>query len=113
MIKHGPKKLKIYDTIEGRQPYSEWLKGLRDVTTVARIRARIDRIEEGNLGDYKPLGTGLFEFKLSFGAGYRVYFAIDGDKIILLLSGGDKGSQRKDIQKAREYWTDYLMRKRK
>ncbi len=88
--------------IEGRQPYSEWLKGLRDVTTVARIRARIDRIEEGNLGDYKPLGIGLFEFKLSFGAGYRVYFAIDGDK----------GSQRKDIQKAREYWTDYLMRKK-
>lgn len=113
MIKNGTKKLKIYDTAEGKRPYSEWLQKLRDVTTVARIRARIDRIEEGNLGQYKALGTGLFELKFDFGPGYRVYFAIDGDEIILLLSGGDKGSQRKDIEKAREYWTDYLMRKRK
>lgn len=113
MIKSGPKKLKIYDTAEGKRPYSEWLHRLRDVTTVARIRARIDRIEDGNLGQYKALGTGLFELKFDFGSGYRVYFAVDGDEIILLLSGGDKGSQRKDIEKAREYWTDYLMRKRK
>jgi putative addiction module killer protein len=113
VIKNGLKKLKIYDTAEGKRPYSEWLHKLRDVTTVARIRARIDRIEDGNLGQYKALGTGLFELKFDFGAGYRVYFAIDGDEIILLLSGGDKGSQRKDIEKARDYWTDYLMRKRK
>lgn len=113
MIKAGPKVLKIYVTSDGRQPYSEWLRNLRDTMTVARIRTRIDRIEEGNLGQYKALGTGLFEFKFSFGPGYRVYFAVDGDEIILLLSGGDKGSQRKDIERAREYWTDYLMRKRK
>jgi len=113
MIKAGPKVLKIYITSDGKQPYSEWLRNLRDTMTVARIRTRIDRIEEGNLGQYKSLGTGLFEFKFSFGPGYRVYFAVDGDKIVLLLSGGDKGSQRKDIEKAREYWTDYLMRNRK
>ena len=113
VIKPGPKKLKIYDTAEGKRPYSEWLKSLRDITTVARIRSRLDRIEEGNLGQYKTLGTGLFEFKFDFGAGCRVYFALDGAQIILLLSGGDKGSQRKDIEKAREYWTDYLMRNRK
>lgn len=113
MIKSGPKKLQIYDTLEGKKPYLDWLKSLRDVTTVARIRARIDRIEEGNLGNYRPLGTGLFEFKFDFGAGYRVYFAVDGDEIILLLIGGDKSSQRRDIEKARGYWTDYLMRKRK
>jgi putative addiction module killer protein len=113
VIKNGPKKLKIYDTAEGKRPYSEWLYKLRDVATIARIRARIDRIEEGNLGQYKALGTGLFELKFDFGPGYRVYFAVDGDEIILLLSGGDKGSQRKDIEKARGYWTDYLMRKRK
>ena len=97
--------------MQGRRPYSDWLRCLRDVTTDARIRTRIDRIEEGNLGQYKALGIGLFELKFDFGSGYRVYFAIDGDKIILLLTGGDKGSQRKDIEKAREYWTDYLMRK--
>lgn len=113
MIKAGPKVLKIYMTSDGKQPYSEWLRNLRDTMAVARIRTRIDRIEEGNLGQYKDLGTGLFEFKFSFGPGYRVYFAVDGVEIILLLSGGDKGSQRKDIEKAREYWTDYLMRKKK
>ena len=80
---------------------------------MARIRARIDRIEEGNLGQYKALGMGLFELKFNFGPGYRVYFAVDGDVVILLLSGGDKGSQRRDIENARKYWTDYLMRKRK
>lgn len=113
MIKQGLKILKVYDTSEGKKPYLDWLKSLRDVSTIARIRARIDRIEEGNLGIYKALGTGLFEFKFDFGAGYRVYFAVDGDEIILLLMGGDKSSQRRDIEKARLYWTDYLMRKRK
>jgi putative addiction module killer protein len=83
------------------------------MATVARIRAKIDRVEEGGLGNYKPLGVGLFEFKFDFGAGYRVYFAIDGDEIILLLVGGDKSTQKRDIEKARQYWTDYLMRKRK
>lgn len=53
----------------------------------------------------------IFEFKFDFGSGYRVYFAVDGDEIILLLMGGDKSSQRRDIEKARQYWTDYLMRK--
>ena len=113
MIKSGPKKLKIYETSEGTRLYSEWLNKLRDVSAVARIRARIDRIEEGNLGQYKALGTGLFDLKFDFGPGYRISFAVDGDIIILLLSGGDKGSQRRDIEKARKYWTDYLMRKRK
>ncbi|MEK6772300.1 MAG: type II toxin-antitoxin system RelE/ParE family toxin [Bdellovibrionota bacterium] len=113
MFKAVPKTIKIYVTTDGKQPYSDWIKSLRDAVAVSRIRTRIDRVEEGHLGQYKSLGTGLFEFKFSFGPGYRVYFAIDGDKIILLLSGGDKGSQRKDIEKAREYWTDYLMRKRK
>lgn len=113
MIKSGQKILKIYDTIEGKNPYLDWLKSLRDVSTIARIRARIDRIEEGNLGNHKSLGLGLFEFKFDFGPGYRIYFAVDGDEIILLLIGGDKGSQKRDIEKARQYWTDYLMRKRK
>ncbi len=113
MIKQGPKKLTIYQASDGRQPFVQWLNSLRDVATIARVRVRIDRVEEGNLGDYKALGTGLFELRLSFGSGYRVYFAIDGDDIVLLLSGGDKGSQKKDIVKARDYWTDYLMRKRK
>ena len=112
-MKPGPKIIRLYDTLDGRVPFSEWLLRLKDVTTAARIRARIDRAEDGNLGNYKALGTGLFELKFDFGAGYRVYFAIDGDKIIILLSGGDKSSQRKDIEKAREFWTDYLMRKRK
>ena len=113
MIKPGPKLLRVYNTIDGRRPYLDWLSRLRDIATTARIRARMDRVEEGHLGNYKPLGNGLYELKFDFGAGYRVYFAVDGDKIILLLMGGDKGSQRRDIEKARQYWTDYVMRDRK
>ena len=99
MIKHGPKKLKIYDTIEGRQPYSEWLKGLRDVTTVARIRARIDRIEEGNFGDYKPLGTGLFEFKLSFGGATEFILPSMGIKLSFYSQAETKDRNEKTFRK--------------
>ncbi|MBC7421493.1 MAG: type II toxin-antitoxin system RelE/ParE family toxin [Bdellovibrio sp.] len=70
-------------------------------------------LKRGNLGQYKALGTGLFELKFDFGPGYRIYFAVDGGVVILLLSGGDKSPQRRDIEKARKYWTDYLMRRRK
>jgi putative addiction module killer protein len=113
VIKSGPKKLKIYETLTGARPYSEWLNKLRDAMIVARIRVRIDRIESGNLGHYRALGDSLFEFKFDFGPGYRVYFAVEGDEIILLLSGGDKGTQRKDITRAREYFADYTIRNKK
>jgi putative addiction module killer protein len=77
----------------------------------ARIQARVARFEYGNLGDCKSVGNGVHEARIHAGPGYRVYFAFDGSKIILLLLGGDKGSQRKDIQRSQEFWRDYRNRR--
>ena len=70
----------------------------------------MDRVEIGNYGDYKPLGDGVYELKLHFGSGYRVYFAEDGYIIVILLCGGDKSSQSKDIEVAKAYWKELLER---
>ena len=86
-------------------PLVEWMSVL-DVTTRARIRARIDRIEDGNFGDVKALGGGLFELRLDFGPGYRIYFGKAGDEIHL-VRGGDKSSQSSDIAQARKFWSGH------
>ena len=102
-----------YTKEDGRQPYDEWLWKLKDLRVKAKIAARVDRAIRGNFGNYRDLRTGIFELKEDLGPGYRIYFGIDGDEIIILLAGGDKGSQDRDIAKAKEYWTDYLWRKQK
>lgn len=68
---------------------------------------RLDRIEQGNLGDYRSVGAGVFELKIDYGPGYRVYFGQVGSTIVLLLCGGNKGTQERDIRKAQKYWEDY------
>lgn len=83
--------------------FSSWLHNLRDREARARIRMRIRRIEEvNNFGDYKSLDGGLFELRINYGAGYRIYFVYKGNTIIVLLGGGDKSTQQKDINKARK-----------
>lgn len=104
------KEIDIYVTPDGRQPFVEWLESLKDRITRSRIRERLDRISLGNIGDYKSIGEGVMELRFKFGSGYRIYFGEDGDSIILLLCGGDKGTQVRDIKKAKKYWQDYLMR---
>lgn len=88
-------------------PYREWLNGL-DTKTRARIQARVLRFEIGNLGDHKSVGAGVWEARVMFGPGYRIYFGKVGNDVVLLLCGGDKGSQDKDIRTAQKYWADYL-----
>ena len=102
-----------YVTEDGKKPYDEWLWKLKDLRAKARVAARVDRAVRGNFGNYRDLHTGVFELKEDFGPGYRIYFGVDGDEIIVLLVGGDKGSQSRDISKAKEYWTDYLWRKQR
>lgn len=102
-----------YATEDGKKPYDEWLRKLKDLKAKARVAVRVDRAVRGNLGLHRELQGGAFELKEDFGPGYRIYFGIDGDEIIILLVGGDKGSQDRDIAKAKEYWTNYLGRKRK
>src|SRR5260221_10008351 len=91
-------------------PFRTWLSKL-EIATKARIQARIFRVEQGNLGDAKSVGGGVWELRFTFGSGYRVYLGKDGQKIILLLLGGDKASQRKDILKAQGYWKTYTEKK--
>lgn len=99
-------QLKEYLTASGENPFRQWLEGV-DIKIKARIQARLLRFEEGNLGDHKLVGKRIWEARLHFGAGYRVYFGKDGINIILLLLGGSKSSQSKDIRKAQHYWDDY------
>jgi putative addiction module killer protein len=98
-------------TPEGKSPFREWLDTL-DLTVRARIQARVFRFELGDLGDRKAVGGGVWEARLTFGPGYRVYFARDGRTIILLLLGGNKASQAKDIRRAQQFWMDYLEARR-
>lgn len=100
-----------YQTIEGEQPFTEWLLSLKDKNIRAALRTRLDRLSGGNFGDYKRVGEGVFELRIHFGPGYRVYFGLDGEKIVILLCGGDKSSQVSDIHRAQMYWADYLRRK--
>jgi putative addiction module killer protein len=81
--------------------FAEWLKGLRDVRATAKITSRIDRMEEGNLGDVASVGEGVSEARIHYGPGYRLYFVERGSEIVVLLCGGDKSSQRRDISHAK------------
>jgi putative addiction module killer protein len=95
--------------IEVRQTaeFARWLRRLADAQALARIVGRIRRIEQGNFGDVRSLGAGLMEMRIDHGPGYRVYFVRRGDMIVILLSGGDKRSQTKDIEKARRMAKEY------
>jgi len=104
------KQLEIYVTEDGKKPFIQWLESLKDKIMRYRIKERLDRVALGNLGDHKGVGHGVFELRFKFSSGYRVYYAEEGDKIILLLCGGDKSSQQKDIKNAIAYWQDYLSR---
>jgi putative addiction module killer protein len=102
-----PKDVIVYAGNDGNEPFTEWLYGLRDVIGRQRILARIKRLEQGNYGDCETVGDGVSELRLFFGAGYRVYFGEDNNNIVVLLCGGDKGSQQKDIKQAKIYWQEY------
>jgi len=81
--------------------FNRWLAGLRDVKAVARVTVRIDRLATGNPGDVRPVGEGISEMRIDYGPGYRVYFLRRGQKVVILLCGGDKSTQRKDIATAK------------
>ena len=105
-------ELVVYVTEEGKAPFDDWFDKL-DTVAALKVRTALARIETGNLGDVKPIGQGVSERRITFGPGYRVYFGKDGDKIVILLCGGTKKRQSKDIEKAKAYWDDYKNRKKK
>jgi putative addiction module killer protein len=87
--------------------YKKWIKELRDPQARARILARVDRLADGNPGDVKPIGEGCSEMRIDYGPGYRVYFKDTGREIIIMLCGGDKRNQDKDIERAKKIARDY------
>ncbi|MGK7932056.1 MAG: type II toxin-antitoxin system RelE/ParE family toxin [Microcystaceae cyanobacterium] len=103
-----PKILIVYQDADGNEPFTHWLNSLRDVQGRKRISVRLRRLEQGNYGDCQPIGEGVLELRMFFGPGYRVYFGEVGDTIVLLLCGGDKSSQKKDIETAKVYWREHL-----
>jgi putative addiction module killer protein len=105
-------EIRRYVTEAGKDVFGDWLAGLRDSQARARVAARVARLEAGNLGDCKSVGDGVGELRIDWGPGYRVYYAMVGTAIVLLLCGGDKRNQSADIRKAKEYLRDYKRRSR-
>jgi putative addiction module killer protein len=103
-------EVREYLTGEGRSPFAEWLDGLRDRYARARIETRLARVRLGNLGDYAAVGDGVYELRVFYGPGYRIYFGLESNTVVLLLCGGTKSSQRRDIATAKAYWNDYRRR---
>jgi len=89
-------------SLEQTELFADWLADLRDTVGRSRIIKRLVRLSDGQLGDVKPVGDGVHELRMFFGPGYRVYFMQQGEVVILLLAGGDKDSQSRDIERAKE-----------
>ena len=101
------RKLVLYETVDGKCPWHEWFIELKDRKAQAAIDARLLRLERGQFGDCKRVGAGVSELRVHYGPGYRVYFGEDGDSLVVLLCGGSKRTQKRDIARAKAYWTEY------
>ena len=99
--------LLLYRTASGKCPFEEWFAKLRDTRAQATVDARLIRTRLGNFGFCRAVAKGVSELKIDYGPGYRVYFGRDGEAVVVLLLGGEKSTQAKDIKKAREFWADY------
>ena len=97
---------------DGREPFFEWLHSRRDKAAQARIRVRLRQVQAGNFGDCEPVGEGVIEIRVHLGPGYRVYCGRHGKAVVLLLSGGDKSSQARDIKRAKALWSEWKRRQR-
>jgi putative addiction module killer protein len=95
----------------GRSPYAAWFNALNP-QAAAKVVVAVTRISLGNLSNVKGVGSGVFEHRIDFGPGYRVYFGKDGEHIVILLGGGSKKRQQRDIQDAIARWQDYKVRKK-
>jgi len=100
----------IFSSADGSEPLTAWIDSLLDKRMKAIVQVRIARMREGNAGDWKSLGGGLFELRIPFGPGLRVYFGRIGKQDVLLLCGGTKKTQKRDVQRARLYWLEFLVK---
>jgi len=101
------REILFYQDINGNEPFVDWLESLRNGQARRRILKRLRMVEQGHFGDCKSVGEGVMELRFFFDSGYRVYLGEVSGDIVLLLTGGDKATQTKDIQKAKAYWKAY------
>ena len=105
-------ELRYYLADDGKGPFEEWFSGL-DAAAAAKVSVVLARVEQGNLSNVKGVGEGVLEYRLDWGPGYRVYFGRDGDVLVILLTGGTKRRQQRDIETAKALWADYKRRRPK
>ena len=106
-------EIEFYLTPSGRNPFDDWFESLREMHARSKILTRLTRLKLGNFGDCKSLGDEVAELRIHYVPGIRIYFSKIGNKVILLLCGGDKGSQSRNIDKAKEYLKEYQSREKK
>ena len=104
-------KVREYLDAEGKSPYAKWFDRL-NVAAAVKVTTAVHRMEQGNFSNVKGVGAGVYEFRIDFGPGYRIYFGKDGDRLVILLAGGTKKRQDADITAAKANWRDYKRRKR-
>lgn len=103
-------EVRVYTTRDGKDMFAAWLHALRDVKVQRAVLRRRDRMAEGNFGDHKSCGGGIWELRIDMGPGYRIYYALASLRVVLLLLGGDKTSQASDIARAKDCWQDWKER---
>lgn len=101
------REIKKLELQSGLVPFDEWFDSLGDQRIQAAVDVRLARVRAGNFGDYKSVGNGVFELRIAFGPGLRVYYGLHGKKVVVLLGGGDKRSQRRDILRAQQFWQQF------
>jgi putative addiction module killer protein len=104
--------IREYQDPKGSSPFRKWFDGLNG-EAAQRVTTALYRLGLGNLSKVKSVGSGVHEYKIDFGPGYRVYFGLDGEQLVILLAGGSKQQQQRDIRLAIERWTDYKQRKKR
>lgn len=105
-------EIRYYVASDGQQPFATWFANLAAVAR-AKVARAIVRLEQGNFSNAKSIGAGLFEYRIDFGPGYRVYFGQDGPSLVILLAGGTKKRQQREIDAAHGFWQGYKQSKRK
>jgi putative addiction module killer protein len=104
-------EIRYYVASRDTEPFAKWFAEL-DPTASAKITRAIVRMQQGNFSNVKSVGEGVLEYKIDFGPGYRIYFGRDGDEIVILLTGGTKKRQQRDVDTAKDYWRDYKQSRR-
>jgi putative addiction module killer protein len=111
MLPRGMVEIRYYVTSDDTAPFADWFAELDPIAS-AKVTRAIARMEQGNFSNVKGVGEGVLEYKIDFGPGYRIYFGRDGNAIVILLTGGTKKLQQRDIEAAHDYWRTYKQNKR-